>query len=82
MNLSQADIACLLMVGMHSALDAYGLAVVPRDPCTPLAVDNAVLVTRARRRVLLGLLASGGHEAYACELSVHDVGATRALCPE
>ena len=81
-NLSQADIACLLMVGMHSALDAYGLAVVPRDPCAPLALDNAVLVTRARRRVLLGSLASGGHEAYACELSVHDVGATRALCPK
>ena len=50
MNLSQADIACLLMVGMYSALDAYGLAVVPRDPCAPLALDNAVLVTRARRR--------------------------------
>ena len=81
-GLSQTDIACLLAEGKHSALDADGLAVVPRDPCAPLAVDNAVLVTRARRRVLLGLLASGGHEAYACELSVHDVGATRALCPK
>ena len=73
-GLSQADIACLLAVGEHSASDAHGLALMPRDPCAPLALNNAVLVTRARRRDLLGLLVSGGHEAYACELGVQNAG--------
>ena len=68
-GLAQADIEKLLTMGSYTVSDPAGLAVVPRDPRIPLGIDNAVLVTRERRRKLLGILAECGPDDYLEEMN-------------
>ena len=63
-GLTQADIEKLLTIGSYTISDSAGLAIIPRDPRVPLCIENAVLVTRERRRKLLGILAECGPDDY------------------
>ena len=67
-GVSQAHIAKLLEAGSFTASDAVKLAVMPQDPRRPMDKENAVLVTREQRRMLLSMLAAGGTEAYVNEM--------------
>ena len=67
-GISQTDIAKLLEAGSFTASDAVKLAVVPQDPQLPMGKENAVVVTREQRRMLLSMLAAGGTEAYVNEM--------------
>ena len=68
-GLTQADIGNLLTMGSYTVSDSAGLAVVPLDPRIPLCIENAVLVTRERRRKLLGILAKCGPDDYLEEMN-------------
>ena len=63
-GLTQGDIEKLLTMGSYTVSDSAGLAVVPLDPRIPLCIENAVLVTRERRRKLLRILAKSGPDDY------------------
>ena len=67
-GVSQTDIAKLLEAGSFTASDAVKLAVMPQDPRRPMDKENAVVVTREQRRMLLSMLAAGGTEAYVNEM--------------
>ena len=67
-GVTQADIAKLLEAGSFTASDAVKLAVMPQDPRRPMDKENAVVVTREQRRMLLSMLAAGGTEAYVNEM--------------
>ena len=68
-GLTQGDIEKLLTMGSYTVSDSAGLAVVPLDPRIPLCIENAVLVTRERRRKLLGILAKCGPDDYLEEMN-------------
>ena len=68
-GLTQGDIEKLLTMGSYTVSDSAGLAVVPLDPRIPLCIENAVLVTRERRRKLLGILAKSGPDDYLEEMN-------------
>ena len=68
-GLTQGDIEKLLTMGSYTVSDSAGLAVVPLDPRIPLCIENAVLVTRERRRKLLRILAKSGPDDYLEEMN-------------